>query len=132
MVDLSDPRTPTWPELQLDGHVKRLRVSLGFYFATLVVFWGYMLGLIGLPDAIVMPFIVGSLLNYIFLVWTAYRIQQVLHESGLHKHGPWHVWIGALILNPVAVGWYIPLSVMVSASGMRRQLEVRWPNGRVS
>jgi hypothetical protein len=131
MIDLGDPRTPTWPELQLDGHVKRLQLSLIFYFATLILFWSRVAGVVALPGSLVLPFMAGALLNYIFLVWTAHKIQQVLYESGLRKHGSWHVWIGALILNPVALGWYIPVSVMASAYTMRRQLEARWPNGRV-
>jgi hypothetical protein len=83
-------------------------------------------------DSVFVPFVYAALANYLFLVWTAYKIQQTLYDSGLYKHGGWHVWIGALLLNPAALGWFIPVSVLITSGGMRRQLEVRWPNGRVS
>jgi hypothetical protein len=133
MVDLSDPRTPTWPELQLDGHVSRLRISLAAYFVSLVLFWMYVAGSsLGRLETVLVPFFYAALANYLCLVWSAYKIQQVLYDSGPYKHGGWHVWIGSLLLNPVALGWLIPVSVLIAAAGMRRKLEARWPNGRVA
>ncbi len=132
MADLSDPRTPTWPELQLDGYVSRLKVSLGVYFVSLVLFWMHVSGgAVWLGQAFA-PFVYAALANYVFLVWTAYKIQQTLYDSGVYKHGGWHVWIGALLLNPAALGWFIPVSVLFTSIEMRRKLEARWPKGRVA
>src|SRR5450755_224152 len=85
------PRLPNWLELRLDKHVSRLGISLAAYFATLVLFWCYVLGATTLPLAAVLTLVVVASANYLFLVWTAYTIQRVLHESGLQKHGGWQV-----------------------------------------
>jgi hypothetical protein len=108
--------------MRLDRHVSHLGLSLAAYFATLVLFWSHMLGVATLPLAAVLTLVVAAAANYLFLVWTAYKIQRMLHEAGLQKHGAWQVWVGALFLHPAMFGWYIPVSVLFSARRIRRQL----------
>jgi len=107
------PYKPSWAELRLDVHVRRLRMSLALYVATLAMFWCHVFGVVTFPLSIVLTFILVAPANYLFLTWTAYTMQ---------KHGGWQVWVGALLLNPVILGWYIPVSVAMSASRIRRQL----------
>ena len=64
------------------------------------------------------------------MVWSAFRIQDTLHESGLYKHAAWQVWVGAFILNPLVLGWWIPVRVLFTARQTRKDLLERWPHGR--
>ena len=72
--------------------------------------------------------IFAALANYAGMMWLAWRIQKTLHESGLYRHGAWQVWVGALLLNPCALGWWIPVSVMLRAHKIRSALRARWPH----
>jgi len=122
MVDLSDPTTPTWPELRLDGHVRRLRISLAAHFVILVLFWYYLEHGVR-SDAVLVLFIFALTLNSFVGGWAAFRIQKTLHENGLYKHGDWL--IRGLLLAPPTLGLWIPVSAMLSAWRMRRKLETR-------
>ncbi len=113
----------SWSELGLDGHTRRLRISLTVYFVSLAVFWCHMSGLINLPLFVLLFFVVLGPANFLFLVWTAARIQDVLQASGLQKQGAWQVWVGAILLSPVVLGCYTPLSVMFSSGRIRRKLK---------
>ena len=66
----------------------------------------------------------------LILVWLCYKVQATLHDSGLYGPGGWQVVVGALLLNPCALGWWIPVSVVWNARKTRRALELRWPHGR--
>jgi apolipoprotein N-acyltransferase len=125
-IDLSDPRTPTWPQLKLDRPMKLLYYSLGVYFVTLAMFWLAVAKVIELLGSVFNPFAYLALANYLLLVGLCYWIQKVLHDSGLGRHGVWQVVVGALLLNPCALGWWIPISVLLSAHKMRRALRERW------
>jgi hypothetical protein len=117
------PRIPTtWPELRLDGYLTRLCASLVVYFVTLALFWCEVFSAIVLPLGGILAVAFCGIANYVFLTATAYSIQSKLHEAGQQKHGGWQVWVGALILNPVLVGWYIPVSVLFSARRIRRKM----------
>ena len=126
-LDLSDPRTPTWPDLKLDVPLRQLYACLGIYLATLVLFWLYVTKVISLSPGVFNPFAYAALANYLVLVWLCYKIQKVLYSSGLGQHGAWQVVVGGLILNPCAFGWWIPISVLLSAWRVRRALRERWP-----
>jgi hypothetical protein len=129
-IDLSDPRTPTWPELKLDIPMQQLYACLGIYAVTLALFWLNAIDTMVLPEGIFNPIMYAALANYFVLTWLCYKIQKTLHDSGLYGHGAWQVWVGALLLNPCALGWWIPVSVILSARRTRRALEARWPEGR--
>jgi hypothetical protein len=124
MVDLTDPTTPTWPELRLDGHVLRVCISLAVHFAILILFWYYLEGSVR-SDAILVMFLFALALNSLVGGWMALKIQKTLHENGLYKHGNWL--IRALLLSPPTLGLWIPASALLSAWRMRRKLEARWP-----
>jgi hypothetical protein len=127
-IDLSDSRTPRWPALKLDVPLQQLYACLGIYVVTLLVFWLEVTKVISLPESVFNPFAYAALANYLVLVWLCYKIQKVLYDSGLGRHGAWQVVVGALLLNPCAFGWWIPISVLLSARRMRRALRERWPD----
>ena len=52
------------------------------------------------------------LVPYVGSIVYAYQVQRELNRAGLYKPGAWQVIAGAIILNPVVVGWFIPLSVI--------------------
>ena len=131
-IDLTDPRTPTWSELKLDVPLQQLYACLGIYFSTLTLFWLSVLKKVALPEGVFNPIMYAALANYFVLVWLCYKIQKTLHDSGLYGPGAWQVVVGALLLNPCALGWWIPVSVVVSAARTRRALEARWPEGRTT
>jgi hypothetical protein len=128
MPNLFSPRIPTtWPELSLDGHITRLYISLAAYFLTLILFWCSVLGVVIFPIGVLLFGFFGAICNYFFLTWTAYKIQSTLHEAGQEKNGGWQVWVGAFFLNPALLGWYIPVSVAISAGRVRRKMTAAAP-----
>jgi hypothetical protein len=130
--DLQDPRTPTWPELLLDGHVSRVKASLALYFASLIAVWTLIISSTRVSQSVGNLVFYLAAANYLFLVWSAYRIQETLHESGLHEYAGWRVWVGALLLNPLLLGWWMPIRVLFIAKETREALEAQWPHGRAS
>jgi len=50
----------------------------------------------------------------------AFFIQKRLKELGHVSSGAWQVIVGSLLLNPFALGWWIPISVLLSLSAARR------------
>jgi len=130
--DLQDPRTPTWPELLLDGHVLRAKASLALYFASLIAVWTLIISSAKVSQSVGTLVFYLAAANYFFLVWSASRIQNTLHESGLHKYAGWRVWVGAFLLNPLLLGWWMPMRVLFIAKETRDALEARWPHGRDS
>jgi len=130
LPDLGDSRTPTWPELQLDGHVRRTRVALGLYVVSLGILWTLILDTKRVPESVGNLVFYLAAANFLVLVWSAARIQSTLNESGLHEYAGWRVWAGALVLNPLLLGWWMPMRVLLIAREVRRDLEARWPLGR--
>ena len=130
LPDLSDPRTPTWPELQLNGHVSRVKVSLALYVVSVLAVWMLIVGARQVSETKANLVFYLAAANWLFLVWSAYRIQHTLHESGLHEYSGVRVWVFAFLLNPLLLGWYVPVRVLFIAHQTRNALEARWPQGR--
>lgn len=63
----------------------------------------------------------GSIIPYISAMIFAYRAQKILYESEVYPHGPWHIVVAALILNPWAVGFYVPLSTLLLFRRLHRK-----------
>jgi len=51
----------------------------------------------------------------------AFFIQKRLKEFDHVSSGAWQVIVGSLILNPFALGWWIPVSVLFSLNAARRE-----------
>jgi hypothetical protein len=69
----------------------------------------------------------GCLVPYVISMVYAYKTQASLHTAGLYRHGAWHVVVAALILNPYVFGFYVPLSVLLTARRLRGNLVSRFP-----
>jgi hypothetical protein len=123
MAVLFDERTPTWEALRLGRHLMSLKVALVPYFLCLLLFWLQVFGVVHMPVGAfnVVGWTLG--LTYLFMVAETFYIQKVLHDSAVYKHGAWHVLIGAMCLNPCALGWWMPLSVLWASAKVRVQLE---------
>jgi hypothetical protein len=65
---------------------------------------------------------VAMLLAYIVCIILSYKIQSALNESGLYKAGAWQIVVAGVILNPGCVGFYVPLSVILTARRIRKKL----------
>ena len=57
--------------------------------------------------------ILGSLVPYIISMVYAYKVQANLKKAGLMRSGAWQIVVAALFLNPIIVGFYVPLSVLI-------------------
>ncbi len=123
MAVLLDERTPTWGALRLDRHVSRLKVTLVPYFALVICLWLRMLGVWPMREALFNACAWALALTYLFLIAEAFYIQKVMHDSAVYRHGAWQVVVGAVVLNPCALGWWMPVSVLLAAARVRRELE---------
>lgn len=116
---------PNWPELRLDGHLKRLGWGLLIYLLALAVFWTIMLGALSVPAQVWQASIAALLISYAFMSLNAYFVQARLNEKELSDSGAWQVFVGALIMNPAIVGGYVSLSVFVRARSIKRRLDAK-------
>jgi hypothetical protein len=66
---------------------------------------------------------VASLIPYVGALIYAYRVQNTLNRAGLYKHGAWQIVAGGLILNPLVLGFVIPVSVINTARVVERRLK---------
>ncbi len=64
----------------------------------------------------------GSLIPYIGCIVFAYRVQDALNRAKLYKSGSWQVIAGALLLNPFALGFLIPASVLWVTRRIERRI----------
>lgn len=116
---------PTWPELGLDGHLKRLGWGLLVYLLALAVFWVNILVDFAAPAQVWPASIAVLILSYAFMSLSAYFVQAKLNEHELSTSGAWQVWVGALALNPAFIGGFVSLSVWLRARGIKRKLEAK-------
>jgi len=118
-----DARTPTWESLRLDRHVTILKCALVPYFLLVCLFWWAVLGghrpVSGWVNAVGW----SGMAVYLLLVGEAFYIQKVMHDSCVYKHGAWQVLVGAVLLNPCAFGWWMPVSVLLAARRVRSRLD---------
>jgi uncharacterized protein DUF4328 len=63
-----------------------------------------------------------SIVPYIGCIVYAYKVQDALNRAGLYKPGAWQVIAGAVLLNPLIAGLFIPTSVMWVASRIGRKI----------
>src|SRR5712671_366246 len=63
-----------------------------------------------------------SIVPYIGCIVYAYKVQDALNRAGLYKPGAWQVIAGAVLLNPLVAGLFIPTSVMWVASRIGRKI----------
>jgi predicted PurR-regulated permease PerM len=66
----------------------------------------------------------ASLVPYVGALIYAYRVQNALHRAGLYKHGAWQIVAGGLLLNPLVLGFVIPVSVINTARAVEQRLKL--------
>ncbi len=118
-------RVPTWTELDLDGHLKRLGWGMLVYLLALVAFWAIILGELSASGQVRLASITVLIFSYIFVSLSAYFVQSKLNKAELSDRGAWQVLVGALILNPAFIGGYVSLSVFFHARDIKRRLEAK-------
>lgn len=62
------------------------------------------------------------IIPYIPCVVYSYRVQRELNRAGVYRPGAWQVIAGALILNPLAFGFLIPASVLLTSASITRRV----------
>ena len=116
-------RVPTWAELGLDGHLKRLGWGVLVYLLVLAAFWIVILGDFWSSTQIWLASLGALIFSYAFMSLSAFFVQAKLNKAELSESGAWQVLVGAVILNPAIIGGYVSLSVFFRARGIKKRLE---------
>ena len=82
---------------------------------------GWILLIAGQPTEVSLSVLLASIIPYIGCIVFAYRVQNGLNKAGLVKSGAWQVIVGAILFNPIVIGWAIPTSVLWAARKAKRQ-----------
>ena len=98
--------------------LRPLKRWLAAHLVLLLVLW---VGLLrGVGEGVAWLLVMLALVPYVGCIVYAYRIQRSLNRAGLYKPGAWLVIVGALLFNPIVVGWLIPVSVLRVAHRLAR------------
>jgi hypothetical protein len=124
--------TPLWSALRLDRHLSALKWSLVPYFVLLIVLWLQIIGAARMPRALLGAVGLAFGLLYLFMVGEAFFTQRVMNDAGVYKHGAWQILVGAMFLNPCALGWWMPVSVLLAARRVRTRLEEEEVKGQTA
>lgn len=116
-----EPRLPAWEELRIKGYARTLCVALALYFVSLFFVWRYFTVEVSFPFDTKFLFLAISI-NYIVLVWSACLIQLRLQQAGVQKSGWGMALIWSVLLNPVILGWVVPVFVLWRVSDTHRRL----------
>jgi len=116
------PELPSWESLRLTWHVRLLCLFLGLYFVSLYLVWSRILAVPPFAVRDYAPFLFAAAANYCLLIGTASVIMSRLHAAELAKYGGM-LWIYlAVFLNPLVLGWSVPLYVLSRVAEVRRRL----------
>jgi hypothetical protein len=128
---MNPPRLPYVPLPRLDWDADRRRLTMAFVLYLIMWIGGIAVWFCGMTlrsDELMNIggfLFFGSILPYIAAVVFAYIVQDKLHKSGLYKGGAWQIVVGAVILNPYALGFVIPTSVLLASGKIDRQQRPR-------
>ena len=114
---------PTWESLKLDNSIKLLYAALALNLVGIYCSWRYLVD--GAPLPLLAPhyFFLALAINFVILIGLACKIQARLHEAGLQRIGWIPILVTGLVLNPVVVGWVVPVLVLCGAATVRRRLK---------
>jgi CDP-diglyceride synthetase len=113
---------PTWESLKLDRSIKVLYVALFLNLVAIYCAWRYLVSDVALPLPEPKYFFLALVINFVLLIGVACSIQAQLHQAGLQKYGWIPLLVLGLILNPLVLGWVVPVLVLCNAAAARRQL----------
>jgi hypothetical protein len=120
---LDEPRLPAWSTLRLDRHLTALKLSLVVYLGLLITLWLQVFNVVHVSDRLAAIVGTAFVLLYVFIVGDAFFVQKVMNEAGVYKRGAWQIIVGAAVLNPCALGWWLPVSVILAAGRVKRRLD---------
>ena len=66
---------------------------------------------------------------YIIALGGVWAIRSDLHKAGVYALGPWPWLLAAVVLNPCACGWLIPLWVLLDIPEARRRIQNQGNSG---
>jgi hypothetical protein len=113
---------PTWAELGVSRYVKVVGISLALYVVSFALIGASMLHLFPYVLKQWLALLFFASLNFCLLISTSCVIQHKLHAAGLQKHGAGLALLLALVLNPLVLGWLVPVFVLIGADNTRRKL----------
>jgi hypothetical protein len=126
------PPQPKWEELKLDGSIRMLYAALALNLIGIYCLWRLLASDEALPLLEPRYFILALAIDFIVLIGLACRIQARLHEAGLQKIGWVPILVLGAILNPLVIGWVVPVLVLCGAIATRRRLIALDLDGRKS
>jgi hypothetical protein len=101
--------------------------GLQWWFVAYLIVWGLGIcaALVGLEAGRYIFFF--CIVPYAFSIVYAYKAQKQLNTAGLYNPGAWQVIVGAFLLNPFLLGFFIPASVLWRSRRIIRTLQTRSP-----
>ena len=119
------PTLPTWESLKLDRSIKFLYACLLLNVLAMYCAWRYLVDDVALPLPEPKYFFLALFINFVILIGVACSVQARLHEAGLQKYGWIPILVVGLVLNPLVLGWVVPVLVLCNAAAARRLLTNR-------
>jgi hypothetical protein len=117
---------PVIDEFPWSANAAKLRNWFVAYLLTVSAGWTLVINS-DFQSPIGLAVFLGALIPYIGSIVFAYRVQDALNHAKLYKSGAWQIIAGALLLNPLALGFLIPASVL----WVTRRIEKRISQGKV-
>jgi hypothetical protein len=117
-----EPPLPKWETLKLDGSIRTLYAALALNLIGIYCLWRLLASGEALPLLEPKYFILAVAIDFVVLIGVACRIQARLYEAGLQKIGWVPILVLGTILNPLVIGWVVPVLVLCGAVGTRRRL----------
>jgi hypothetical protein len=119
----ANPTLPTWKALRVDWYVPVVWVTLLLYFVSLYVLADMYLplGPVSLHDFL--RALAISAVNYFILIWSACQILAKFEHAHLNKLSWGNALVVSLVLNPLFLGWLVPVYVLYSARKVKARLQ---------
>jgi hypothetical protein len=116
--DVTSPNLDSRGDSIWEVESRKLKV---WYYVYIGCWVGGILMLIINNGLLILFFAFSALVTYIVCISYACKVQTALKVYGLGKAGSGQIIIAALILNPLIVGFYVPLSVLLAVRRVRKR-----------
>ena len=112
---------PILDEFPWSHSVAKLKAWFAAYLLTISAGWTLVINS-DFESPLGLAVFFGALIPYIGCIVHAYRVQDALNRAKLYKGGAWQIIAGALLLNPFALGFVIPASVLWASRRVERKI----------